>query len=376
MIYHYDKLIIGGTLPAYCCAWCNQYPIIHIADESREPQPWDCFPADIDWIGLHFPRQDRGLITNLGIHSKGLQKKLLYTRLATILALSGKTPFAGDITSIEVDREKKRIILGLNNNRTVQLSYNKLYVFDGANVVWDLVPVKQNNWYSVTDWFVLSRTTPSSLDVLFDKDDNPFVWRIFWYLSDRVDHAWKSVVSSQYFKKMEDESCNCGVLYIQRDICSVSFLTEKQLADTNYSEAMARLKTKRMLRAAHITGSFNWARKGVRYHKPFVLEFQKRDVRPVWSSVFENVDDIKFLYWNDDIAYRFLLRYINHTDLTTNINNRLFADFLIEHGKHKARLQRFEVAATILNWSESKGKQLSQFPKEVAKWHTENLLNR
>jgi hypothetical protein len=362
MIYHYDKLIIGGTLSAYCCAWCNQYPIIHLADNPHEPQPWDHFPAGIDWSPLHFPNPDKGLITNDGIYSRGLQKKLLYTRLATILGMAGKAPFAGNVTRIEVDRANRRVALSLNQNRTALLSYNKLYVFDGEGISWDLVPSQQSRWFSVTDWYNINRVRPHGIDLMFDKQDDPFVWRIYWYLSDRVDQAWRAVFKSQFWFGPD----RMGAVTVQRDFCSVSFLTAQQLDDPSFGEGVSRMKVMRMLRACKIQGMYSYTTpKGVRFHRAPKVEFQKREVRPLVPPTFEDVDDIRFLRWGDDIAHRFLLRYINHVDLSSRLNETLFANYMVEHGKHKARLQRFELAATILNWSESRGKQLPMFPAKV-----------
>ena len=219
MVYHYDKLIVGGTLSAYACAFVNHIPIIHLSTVDYCPFPWDFFPSGINWTRFGFPNQDCGLITNKGIQSRGLQKLLLYGRFASIVGLSGLAPFAGTITKIEINREKKQITLALNENRTVLLTYNKLYVFDSFGVDWDLEAFKKNNYYIVSDWFDVHKSMRHSFDVILDQEDNPFVWRIFYHMSDRTSGALKSMKWLEYI-----HSAKRSNITVDRDLCAVSYL--------------------------------------------------------------------------------------------------------------------------------------------------------
>jgi hypothetical protein len=359
-MFFYNKLIIGGSLPAYISSFINQIPIIHIADQKNIPFPWQHFPPGLNFSRFHFPKQDTDVITNLGVQGRGMQHLLLYTRFSTMAALSGLVPFAGTITKIEVDRERKIIRLLLDGKREVLVAYNRLYIFDSSDIVWDLSPIRKNQLYAVTDWFEVHRSMRNAFEVFRDKEDNPFVWSLFYHISTRAESIWASVRWLSYIHPIFRNKKK-----IDYDFCAVSFLNKKQLSDIEYNENSVRLKILRMVKERKLYGDFIRTYKGKRYYKSYDIEFYKREIKPLMQDFYKNEEDIKFIYWTPEKMIQLALKYINHTNTTDFLNTKIFGNVIEDLGTEKNPLQKREYLVLPYRKCFLSGRSLPLLPKEI-----------
>ena len=89
--------------------------------------------------------------------------------------------------------------------------------------------------------------------------------------------------------KTEENFCNRVVFYpstrhgvnsLTKDFTTVSYLSDKQLLDSDYSQGMARLKTARILKYEGLKGDFAWQRGDKKYFKSIKFDFAGREVLP------------------------------------------------------------------------------------------------
>ena len=241
-----DKVVIGSTVESHLYAY--------LSDSYYIPTRPEC------------PIFYEQLETNL-LGSK--RKDFTWSRLQTILALSGKLMNYEGLNYITVEEGSIKIISSSGN-----YSYlcDQCVIFDTTNVkVENEILKHREQEYIVYDDFEVSQLGGKH-EYLKPKISPPgAAQKIVFYISDRVD----------------------GANYIT-DCVVESLLTEEQINSVDYSDSMVRFSVVRHLSDIGIHGNFMKFYKNGRpkYRKPKVTH-KKRIVKNIYSSGnCKNAEDI------------------------------------------------------------------------------------
>ena len=237
---NFDKVIIGGSLQALQCAYSTGLPILCI------PQP----PNHL------------------------MQESLeLWKRLSFFLSLSGQMPLGGNLKTIRISEEDKEIKCFTENSKIVVAAYEEAHIIDDHLVDGIPEPSKRaKKQFLVLDWINVKKGQRHPYSYIQDRDNN-FVNNIIFYKTERIP-------GSQDFK----------------DACAVSFLTEKQLNDLDYSESYVFLKTREMMKQAGIKGGKNGtqASTGKPAYVALKIEVSHRQVIPLHKNQYDDTETLKF----------------------------------------------------------------------------------
>lgn len=180
-----------------------------------------------------------------------------YSHLVFCLSLAGKLT---KCTQIRVVDETVRVTVA----RKVKIIDNSEFLlFDDDGVLG--LPLKSNphQIYEVLDWINVRSGMKHDFETVTSKY-NDLVSRIHFYPSDRIAGNHKL-----------------------KDACAVSYLTETQLEEFEYSELMSRFKTEEIMLECGITGSGN----GVGRTMPIRLESSHREKFPMFPNEYEALPD-------------------------------------------------------------------------------------
>ncbi len=112
--FHFDELVLGGSLTALLYAYKKNLPIL--IDTAHVPFVLEEVPThwDLSFIGF----------SKSGQH----KKSQVWDRLSFLLAMSGLVLFPNNIQSFRLDEDHINII-GLDNKKMI-VRYNKVVEFD------------------------------------------------------------------------------------------------------------------------------------------------------------------------------------------------------------------------------------------------------
>ena len=253
--YEYDRLVIGGTLPAFLFSYYNAIPLIHT--ELTKPFPFDKISA---------------------MHSAFGETKLeVFDRLGFTASVAGLFPHAGMITTIRIMDENH--LEAYSETRRVKIRFNELIIFDETGIQ-NLPPVakKANKTYKVYDWMLAKKGKKHDHRLL--KTDDEFVKEVMFYPS------FQRGANKTWF-----------------DPVAISYLTEDQLTDVNYGENLARLKVTSMMKEAGIRGpanGFDTRKPDRRLHYAVKVEHDKREVITIGRDFYKDTDTIKFNHQTEE----------------------------------------------------------------------------
>mgnify|MGYP003649328215 FL=1 len=247
--YEYDRLAIGGTLPAFLFSYYNTIPLIYT--ELAKPFPFDRISA---------------------LHSAFGETRLeAFDRLGFTASVAGLFPHAGTITTIRIIDENH--LEAYSEARCVKMRFNELIIFDEAQIQ-NLPPLvkKVKKTYKVYDWMLAKKGKKHEHRLLETDDD--FVKEVMFYPS------FQRGANKTWF-----------------DPVAISYLTEDQLRDVNYGENLARLKVTSMMKEAGIRGpanGFDTRKPDRRLHYAVKIEHDKREVVAIGRDQYKDTDTIKF----------------------------------------------------------------------------------
>jgi hypothetical protein len=235
-----DKVIIGGSLRALQCAYSTGLPILCI------PQP----PNHL------------------------MQESLeLWKRFSFFLSLSGQMPLGGNLKTLRISEEDKEIKCFTGNSKIVDASYEEAYIIDDHLVDGLPEPSKRaKKQFLVLDWINVKKGQRHPYSYIQDRDSS-FVNNVIFYKTERIP-------GSQDFK----------------DACAVSFLTERQLNDLDYSESYVFLKVREMMKQAGIKGGKNGtqASTGKPAYVALKIEVSHRQAIPIHKNQYDDTTTLKF----------------------------------------------------------------------------------
>ena len=236
-----DKVILGGTLEALETAYRTGLPVLCV------PNP------------------------PLSLLSDSCEQ---WRRLCFFLSLSGQLPLGGNLETMRVSEEDKEIKCFTKNSRIVKVNYETAYVFDDHGIEGLPMPSKEaKKEYLVLDWINVKRGQVHAYSYIEDEDSD-FVKRIVFYQTQR----------------------NTGHSRVLKDACAVSFMTEKQLNNLDYSESYVFLKVRDMMKAAGIKGRKNGtqASTGLPAYLSIQLELSHREAFLREKNEYEDTETLKF----------------------------------------------------------------------------------
>ena len=188
---------------------------------------------------------------------KGESKEDAWAKLSHQHALKGLSPLADKVKSIRFEDENL-IKITTFNERIFIVQYKQCYVYDLDNVSGLFEEHKTSpELYHVYDWFDVHSGMRHEHVLLEDNNDN-FVQKVYFFISTRIDGNKEG-----------------------KDLVSYSRLTRSQLTNPDYSDAIVKLKTIKMMQENGII-------------KPS-LNLWKREVFPIKERVQDKKNNVVYI---------------------------------------------------------------------------------
>jgi len=254
--YEYDTIVIGGGLNAKVYAYHTKCPCI--SGNYIAPFRFDVLQAE---VVQRLSGQDKNSLQ-------------IWESLNFILGLSGQLPMGDKVASINI---RDNILKATTkDSRLGRFHFNKLVIFDDSNVFGlPLLKEKKVGKSRVLDWFDVRSGMEHEHDS-FESDDE-FVKKIIFYPSDRFGNQSSGRV--------------------RKDLVSISYLDEDQVADFEYSDTMARFKILQMMKDAGIKG----ARNGRDVNNPEVYKYYSPKIEATQREIIPDVTN----YYEEDPRFEF-----------------------------------------------------------------------
>jgi len=246
-IYSFDEVAVGGNLSSLIYSYTHNIPVV--INDLNLPHRFETMKA----------------------HSKlELWKKLYF-----LLSLSGLN-LLGDKTQHTRIKDENTLSVSTTNSRLVRINFDKLIVFDDEKISGLPLSVEElyqsSSKFLILDWMI-ARPCMEHDFVHFHTGDE-FVKDIHFYPTERMT----------------------GIHPRKKDVVAISYLTEEQLQDFEYSDTYARFKTTKIMGEHGITGRKNGYANGKQIHYALKLEVTHREVRKQRMGLYNNVKNIEFNY--------------------------------------------------------------------------------
>ncbi len=257
-IYDKDEIVIGGCLPSLLYAFKNNFPVIFA--NPKPPFRYDKIEKDYD-------------LSFLGLDPFEMYyQRQVWERLLLLLGLSGNLPLSSNASGMRI--VDNLLTVTTNNHRVVKFTFDKLVVFDDEGVT-GLPPIsgeiKEKN--RVIDWVNVRQGAKHQYDEIYGEAD--FVNRIIFYPSDRSDN-----------KKL-------------KDLIAISYLSDEQVLDHEYSDTMVKFKVLKMMKLIGIRGTRNGRDvKNPEKYKYYAIKIEpaERVVEPNINRYYEPDERFEFRY--------------------------------------------------------------------------------
>jgi hypothetical protein len=290
-VYDVDNIVIGSGLNAVLFAYINNFTLIN--NEFRIPFRFDFFGSTADISNLSIPRHKIVLQGKEEKISLGVSKRDAYKHLLFVMSLSGLNPLSDRIISIRL--EDKNTLKAITDKTKINFKYKKLHIFDDKNIhgLPDKLEDLNKNLYKIMDWIDVKSCTTHPYEYFETSDD--FVNEVFLYPSERIDGNHKN----------------------RKDVVAVSYLTEEQLQDYEYSDTYAKFKVLNIMKDAGIRGARNGRdmldKTKYKYYA-LKIECARREVMSLQKTLYEDTENIEFVHDSeDDIISKFLVDDKNYS---------------------------------------------------------------
>ena len=289
--YHFENLVIGSGLNAAAFSYLNGFPLI--INKQELPFRFDYFDTDFDLSSLNIINDKTILKGKENEKVFGNYKTEVYRHLIFVLALAGLCPLSDKVGSIRL-KDDSLLNIVTDSSRMIKIKFDQLFVFDDRNITGLPEPLESLNekMFKVLDWIDVTCCTTHPYQY-FETDDN-FTREMFFYPTERMD----------------------GYQPDKKDLVSVSYLSESQLHDYEYSDTYAKFKILNIMKEAGIRGSRNGRDpKNKEKYKYYALKIepQRREVIPLQKNLYEDTDNIEFMYESEeDIIQNFLIEKEHH----------------------------------------------------------------
>ncbi len=255
-IYEKDIIVIGGGLRALLYAYIHELPTIYV--EKKIP--------------FRFDEIEHKNLRHIGLDSnQAYRSSELWARLNFFLGLSGLLPMSDKAANIRITDNELSVVT--RQSRNIKFNFNKLVVFDDEKI-FGLPQIKKKTTEKsrVFDW--VNVRSGCSHNILHLHSDAEFVKDIIFYPTDRSDNR------------------------NLKDLVAVSYLTNEQINDFNYSDTMAKFKIIEMMKEAGIKG----ARNGRDVNNPNKFKYYSVKVEPAQRVIEKNITK----YYETDDRFEFV----------------------------------------------------------------------
>ncbi len=281
MNLHFKEICIGSNLKSLIFSYKKNIPLLLI--NPTPPFEFDFFDSHTDLSSLNIKQEVTALKTSKGHHEVGFNKFELYNTLILLNSLSGLLPFNNLIEDISCDFDGKQIEI-LSQSKRHLVEYETAYVVDmpESRDIERQVEFSCEDRFVVADWFRIKRGSKHPVD--FHSRDNNFLKQIYYY--SRPDNP------------------------LFKNAVAVSYLTEQQVEDFDYSPVVARYGVKKIMEETNIELSNNIpkielvSKKRQRFRKKNMLRNTVQNAKVVNASIEEilcqNFQDPRIPYiWLD-----------------------------------------------------------------------------
>jgi len=288
-VYEWDEVVIGNNLPAAIYAYLNSAPII--SNSSRRHNFFEFLSPDLSLERISIKNESKKLSGFKEDKLVGISKFEVYKKLTFLNSLAGLSPLCNKIATIRIENDCIKVTT--QNFGLIRIKFNKLRIFDDENITGLEEPSGPKDKFRVLDWVNVKSGMTHDYDIL--KSSIDFVREIYFYPSERFPG-----------------SAN------RKDLVSVSYLSEEQLKDFDFSDTVAKFKILKMMKRAGIKG----ARNGRDATNPDRYKYYSLNIRPV----------------KREITKRSLPKYKNYDNIV--FDNREFEELLLETGRENEYLDK------------------------------------
>ena len=224
-----SDIVIGNTVEAVLYAYANEYVLI--SNNFQPPSPFAFFEQSEDISVLNIDPIEISLNSTDFVEELGHPKLDVWKRISYLLSLAGLLPAFDGVSSLRVEDNILKVFIGKSS--IFKFEFERLHMFDAKGIEGIETINPDDQLYRVEDWINVRSGQKHHLDYLKFEED--FVKEIYFYPTERID----------------------GNHLDKKDLVAISYLTEKQLYDINYSESYVKLLTKRRMTEAGIKGAKN-----------------------------------------------------------------------------------------------------------------------
>lgn len=224
MNHNHENIVIGSSLSALLFAYENNYPVFFTSPDR---------PFRFDYVSpiAGLEKLNREINDFNGATIAGVPRTLVWERALFALSLKGLAPMGALCSNMRYD---DGVLSCFNEySKIAETTFDHAHYFGDTGIT-GLQYRKRvaSRTYICYDWIAFHRGGKHYVDHI--KTQDSFVQRIWFYPSDRIDGATAI-----------------------KDVCAVSYLTEEQLAEFDYSETMARFKVVYEMESRGLKGPSN-----------------------------------------------------------------------------------------------------------------------
>jgi len=253
-IYEWDKIVIGGDLRSLLFAATHNYPVIFV--NPNPPFRFDMVSEKLDFSSFGVKR------------APNTPQLELWEKMLLLCGLSGLLPLSSRANSIRA--KENLLVITTENLRVIKAKFKKLIIFEPDQI--QSLPdthKEEKGPNRVIDWFNVRLGCHHDIEYISFKEN--FIKEIYFYPTDRSDNK------------------------TLKDAVSVSYLTDKQIDNFDFSEVMSRFKVEHLMKQAGIRGPINGYRNGNPILLPLKVEHAERQIIPNIKRVFEHDDRFEFV---------------------------------------------------------------------------------
>ena len=200
LIFEKDKIVVGGDIRALLYAYFHELPVVF--SRPNPPFRFDIFPDfDLRCFGI-------------GIEGPSTSREI-WEKLVFLMGMSGLMPVNNNENNLRIDGNT---LLVSSGSKVVKFNFNKLVIFEDEGITGlTRISKEEKGKHRVIDWVNVRSGCRHGVDYL-ENDKDSFISEIYFYPSDRSDN--KSL----------------------KDLVAISYLTDEQIEDFDYSDTMAKFK--------------------------------------------------------------------------------------------------------------------------------------
>lgn len=224
--YEVDELVIGANLSAILYAYKNQSPVLF--SFPSPPHLFERFAEDVDLSTFGIQKESKVFKYPNKETTEGNPKLELWNKVIFDLGICGLVPLSSGVESMRLGEDN--VLQVFTRTRSFTYRYNTLRVFEldqmsGLNTV-------QSGKNKILDWVNIRAALNSDLSRLTSTGD--FLSELYFYTSHRN-----------------------GAQSTVKDCIAVSYLTDKELQEVEYSDTYVRFGVRTMMEKAGIKGPAN-----------------------------------------------------------------------------------------------------------------------